>query len=76
MTIEEVRKLVHRAPFQPFTVHLADGSSVLVPHPDFIALSGAGRTVVVTAPDSSSFEIIDLLLATKLEIHGAQPAES
>ena len=34
-TIEQVRNAMHAVPFQPFTVHLVDGRSYLVRHPDF-----------------------------------------
>jgi hypothetical protein len=70
MTIEQLRN-VHRAqPFRPFTIHLADGRNLLVPHPDFLSHSPTGRTIIVYHPDDA-FSIIDLLLVTELEIHSA-----
>ncbi len=41
---------MHEAPFQPFTIHVADGRALHVPHPDFIAIMGNGRTAFVTSP--------------------------
>ena len=38
MTADDIRRYVHEQPFKPFRVHLSDGRSVLVGHPDFIAL--------------------------------------
>lgn len=63
---------MHAAPFQPFTIHVADGRSLPVPHPDFIAIMGSGRSVVVTSPveKESSFSIVDVPLITQLEVHG------
>ena len=71
MTIEQLRN-VHRAqPFQPFTIHLADGRKFLVPHPDFLSHSPTGRTIIVHSVDDS-FSILDLLLVTELEVHSGQ----
>jgi len=71
MTIEQLRN-VHRAqPFQPFTIHLADGRKFLVPHPDFLSHSPTGRTIIVYQTNES-FSILDLLLVTELEVHSAQ----
>ena len=36
MNIEKIRHLCHAEPFVPFTIHLPDGRSVAVAHPDFI----------------------------------------
>ena len=48
-------------------MHMADGRSLSVPHREFMAISPAGRTVVVYQPDGS-FEIVDLLLVTDFEV--------
>jgi len=66
MTPKEIRKLYDSAPFQPFRVHMANGKSVDVPHPDFMHLSPTGRRLIVDQMDDS-FEIIDVLLITSLE---------
>ncbi len=70
MTLDELRATVHAAPFQPFTIRLANGSEVFVPHPDFIALPDAGRTAVVYPTGSRAHLVVDLLLATHLEVQG------
>jgi hypothetical protein len=73
MKVAKLREVMHAAPFQPFTIHVADGRSIDVPHPDFIALMGNGRTAVVTSPDekaSPSFLLIDVPLITQLEVQG------
>jgi hypothetical protein len=36
--ITGVREALHKQPFEPFDMRLADGRSLLVPHPDFVAL--------------------------------------
>ncbi len=73
MTIEQLRQVLHAAPFRPFTIHLADGRQIRVPHPDFVAQSHTGRTIIVTHEDDT-FSIIDLLLVTELKVHNSATA--
>ena len=70
MTIEQLRNVHHAEPFQPFTIHLADGRNFLVPHRDFLSHSPTGRTIIVHHQDDS-FSILDLLLVTELEVHSS-----
>ncbi len=67
MTIEQLKNLYNAAPFRPFVVHLADGRKIPVKHREFMATAPSGRTIVVYEPDDS-FNIIDLLLVTSLEV--------
>jgi hypothetical protein len=58
---------MHRAtPFQPFDIHLAEGRSVPVEHPEMLAITPPGRTIGVGLADGT-IEIIDLLLVTSLK---------
>ena len=43
MRAEEIRNGQHARPFQPFTLHLADGREFLVNHRDFVWVSNIGR---------------------------------
>jgi hypothetical protein len=72
MHVDELRKLMHVAPFRPFIIHLADGRQFRVDHLDYIATSPTGRLAVVYE-DDGGFEIIDLLLVTSLEVDPAPP---
>ncbi len=65
MTTEQLRHLYDAHPFSPFVLRLADSRAIPIPHRDFILISPAGRTVVVTH-DDGTFEIIDLLLVTSI----------
>lgn len=71
MTVEQLRKVHQARPFQPFTLKLADGNHIDVKHPEFLAHSPSGRTVIVTTPDES-FEVIDLLLVASIEVGNGQ----
>ena len=67
MTIEKLTAVHQARPFRPFRMHVADGGHVDVLHPEFIAYTPTGRTVVVTKLDET-FEVIDLLLVSRLEV--------
>lgn len=67
MTVEQLRATREAHPFRPFTLHLADGRSLRVPHRDYLSLSPSGRTVIIYQTDES-FSILDLLLVTELKI--------
>ncbi len=67
MTIERLRE-VHRAqPFRPCALHLADGGQIRVSHPESLAYSPTGRTIVVVSPDDRT-QFVDLLLVSRIEI--------
>lgn len=72
MTIEQLKQVYKAEPFRPFLIHTADGT-ITVKHHEFLATSPSGRTIIVYQPDES-FEIIDLLLVTSLEVkNGSRP---
>jgi hypothetical protein len=66
MTIEQLRRKHQARPFQAFDIHLADGRSVPVDHPEVLAIPPPGRTIGVGLQDGT-IEIIDLLLVTSLK---------
>jgi len=68
MTTDQLRNIWKAEPFQPFIIHLADGRQVKVVHPDFLSRSPSGRSIIVYQPDES-FNVIDLLLVTDLEVN-------
>ena len=68
MSILAVREMLGKVPFQPFIIRLADGRSLGVPHPDFITVTGEGRTAIVSSQVEQSDSSVDLLLVTQLKI--------
>jgi len=66
-TIEQVRDAMHRQPFLGFTVHLTDGKSYHVKHPDFISVpqSARGRDMFIHERDAT--HRIDILHVVRLE---------
>jgi hypothetical protein len=75
MTIEQVKQLYNAAPFKPFVIYLADGRRIPVKHREFMAASPSGRTIVVYEEDDS-FNIIDLLLVTSLEVRNGKASKN
>jgi hypothetical protein len=67
MTTEQFRATIRLQPFRPFTIRMADGRSFSVEHPDFVALSPTGRTVIVFQRDDS-YSVLDLLLMSELDV--------
>jgi hypothetical protein len=67
LTIEQLKHVYGATPFRPFVLHLADGREITVRSPEFMASSPSGRTIIVYQPDDS-FNIIDLLLVTDIEV--------
>ncbi len=72
MDIQGIRDALHREPFEPFSIRLADGRLLPVPHPDFVAL-GPRRIVVVAEDDSWS--VIEPPLIVSLDSKGNRPSD-
>lgn len=67
---------VHRArPFRPFTLHIAAGRAMSVPHPEFLAQFPTGPAVIVTQPNDD-YEVIDSLLVSSIEVRKNQSGSS
>ena len=66
MTVEQLRRMHQARPFQAFDIHLADGRSLPVDHPELVAITPPGRTIGVGLKDGT-IEIVDLLLVTSLK---------
>ncbi len=67
MEVPALRAALHAQPFRPFTLRLADGREVPVPHPDFVAVAPNGRRVAVFHPTDDSLSILEPLLIVSLE---------
>jgi hypothetical protein len=61
MKAETLRRLIEANPFQPFSISLADGRALKVPHRDFISHSPNYRMLTVWRQDDSC-DIVDFML--------------
>ena len=67
MTTEALHKLHVTRPFVPFYIRLGDGQKLPVAHPEMLAYAPKSRLATVWFEDGS-FELVDLLLVTGLEV--------
>jgi hypothetical protein len=70
MQIPAIRQALQAQPFRPFTIHLTEGRSLPVPHPELVAI--AGRTVFVASPaQDESYSLVDSVLIVSLDYAAA-----
>ncbi len=74
MTINTILEILHQQPFQPFSLRLADGRELYIPHPDFIAVSP--RRVVVISSQDEALSILEPLLIFSIECPASRPPAS
>jgi len=68
MIIARLREVHQARPFRAFTLQLADGTAVDVPHPECLAFYPQNpRSVIVALPDGAA-KIIDLLLVAAVHV--------
>jgi hypothetical protein len=67
MTTDALRKIHTARPFVPFFLRLGDGQKLPVKHPEMLAYAPKSRLATVYL-NNGSFEIVDLLLVTGLEV--------
>jgi hypothetical protein len=67
VTTEALYKLHAARPFVPFFLRLGDGQRLPVEHPEMLAYAPKSRVATVFFRDGS-FELVDLLLVTGLEV--------
>ena len=72
MDLAGIREALHKQPFEPFTIRLADGQSLPVPHADFVAV-GPRRIVVVSVDDS--WCVVEPLLIVSLDYNGSRKSK-
>lgn len=75
MRSETLRRLLVGVPFRPFRLHLSDGTSLLVRHPDFLLLSEDRFVVTITSPnaggDGETVSLVDPLHVTHVTLLAA-----
>jgi hypothetical protein len=73
MRVEQLKLMLRKQPFEPFTIHLPEGRTVKVWHHDFAMLSPDGRTLVVFDKDGIG-DWIDVMLIASIRMD--QPDKS
>jgi hypothetical protein len=70
MDLAGLREAIVRRPFEPFAIRLADGRSVPITHPEFVAV-GKRRAVVIQEDDSCLW--LEPLLVVSIDWPGGKP---
>jgi hypothetical protein len=65
MDLAGIREALHKQPFSPFALRLADGRTLPVGHPDFVALHP--RRIIVVNGDAS-WSVVEPLLIVSIEL--------
>jgi len=75
MTSDKLKEVLKAEPFAPFRLHLADGRSIDVPHPELMAISPSGRVAYVFRQGNrhDSGHHFDVLMITDIEVRTARP---
>jgi hypothetical protein len=68
MTGEQLLQHLRTRPFVPFRMHLADGRTLPVAHPELLLYIPGARTCVVANVGKKLYDTVDLLLVTSLEV--------
>lgn len=71
MDVREIADLKNAQPFLAFNIVMADGGEFAVHHPDFIARSPTGRSVVLY--DSTGVHYLDIRLIAELRHPESSP---
>lgn len=73
--IKKLRELWQARPFVPFSIHLADGRSLPVPHPDFFYVSPSGGRIFVVDDQEKYHYLNPLVIVSVTEtLAGSQSA--
>jgi hypothetical protein len=74
-SVEELKQIKDRRPFEPFFIHLADGRELRITHPDSVAWHAGGIPRVVLVAHADGSEFLDLTLITSLRIPHSEAAK-
>ena len=58
MTTVNIEDALNKTPFTPFDIHIDNGKTVHVRHPDFLMFSESKRTAVIV--EGEHFHIVDI----------------
>jgi len=64
MDLNGIREAIRRQPFQPFKIRLADGRSLPVSHPEYVAI---GTRLAIVVAEDNSWSVLEPLLIVSLD---------
>ena len=70
MSADELKKLIHAVPFQPFTVFMVSDKSFEVPHPEYAHVTPNGLLMIVSDERSEGVDLLDVPLIARVKVRG------
>lgn len=70
----DIRRLLARQPFVPFTIHLADGGELRVPTVDHMAVWPSGKRMMFI-DDQDNWTILSPLMISRITVEGDPASE-
>ena len=64
---EELRRLMHAAPFLPIRIRTTDGDTFTVAHPDFIMISPRGDMAIFYPKEEPGHHVVNLRQIVSME---------
>ena len=74
MTVEDLRALLRIQPFSVLSLHLSDGRTFEVPHPDYLIIPPERSTIVFVFQKGGSWDVVYLEQITSVSGVGDPPA--
>jgi hypothetical protein len=73
---EELRQLMHAAPFKPFHIKTTDGDTFTITHPDFVMISPRGDMAVLYPREEPGHRVLNLRQVVSMEpiVNGSRKA--
>jgi len=65
-----IRELLRATPFQPFTIHMADGKAYKIEHPDFVLAASSDTPQIILEQSNGTIHFLSVLLMTNIEVAG------
>ena len=67
MKIDEIRKMRNRAPFRPFQLHLTNGETIAVEHPERMSIPEDEQELFV-AWDKSGWNLLEATQVARISV--------
>lgn len=67
ITTDEIRTMLREKPFTPIRIRLADGDSVLIPHPEFALVAPTMKRHIVVANERGHTRLVNLSVVVSVD---------
>jgi hypothetical protein len=65
---DRILELLKQRPFQPFRIHLSNGNTYVVRHPEQVMMGPAQMVVGIAAHDAPNYEVADFAIVSLLHV--------